>query len=63
MAAKSKSADHFHGAIKFSFRKLVKEDTFFLKEQQDEILKAGAIEKKDVLAVLPTGMKATRDDL
>ena len=45
----------FHGTIQFSLRKLGKAERFFLKEQQYEILKAVAIEKKDVLAVLSTG--------
>ena len=58
MAPKSKSADHFHGAIQFSLRKLGKTETFFLKEQQHERLKAVGIEKKNVLAVLPTGLKS-----
>ena len=34
--------------------------SIFIKEEQYEILKA---EKKNVLAVLPTGMKTTGDDL
>ena len=42
------SADHFHGAMQFSLRKLVKTETFFLKEQQNKLLKAVAIEKKGV---------------
>ena len=58
MAAKSKSTDHFHWAIKFSLRKLGKGEAFFFNKQQYKILKAVAIEKKDVLAVLPTGYKS-----
>ena len=58
MVAKSKSTDHFHGAIQFSLRKLGKAETFFLNKQQRETFKAVAIEKKDVLSVLPTGSKS-----
>ena len=54
MAAKSKSTDHFHWAIKFSLRKLGKGEAFFLNKQQIIILMAVAIVMKDVLAVFPT---------
>ena len=46
------------GEIQLPFkRKLGKTQTFFLKEQQYEYLKEVGIEKKNVLAVLPTGSK------
>ena len=34
-------ADHFHRAIQFSLKKLAKEETFYVKEQQYEVYSFG----------------------
>ena len=48
------SEDSFHEAIKFSLEKLGKPD-LELKREQFEAIRAVCVERKDVLAVLPTG--------
>ena len=50
----SKSEDLFQEAIKFSLEKLDKPD-LKLKREQFEAIRAFCVERKDVLAVLPTG--------
>ena len=50
----SNSEDSFHEAIKFSLDKLGKPD-LELKREQFEAIRAVCVERKDVLAVLPTG--------
>ena len=50
----SNSEDSFHEAIKFSLEKLGKPD-LELKREQFETIRAVCVERKDVLAVLPTG--------
>ena len=50
----SNSEDSFHEAIKFSLEKLGKPD-LELKREQFEAIRAVCVERKDVLAVLPTG--------
>ena len=50
----SKLEDLFHEAIKFSLEKLGKPN-LELKTEQFEAIRAGCVERKDVLAVLPKG--------
>ena len=50
----SKLEDLFHEAIKFSLKKLGRPD-LELKREQFEAIRAACVERKDVLAVLPTG--------
>ena len=52
----SSDLETFHNAIKFSLKKLGKPERELKREQYDAI-RAICLEKKDVLAVLPTGME------